>query len=155
MRPVLDALHGTLTRASTSSDLKDRAKQMMHPKQYVHEIAGGILRVKAWKEEDFFIKKRNCPVWRNGAWIKCNGEGNNSIGLIESCGLDLIGIEEATSHIARNRACAIAMEIFESNLDMVEKLKSFSHLFKPKEAEDKKEEGKTVISKANQLITNK
>ena len=86
-----------------------------------------------------YIRKRNCPVWRNGAWVKCEGEGNNAIGLIESCSLDLIGIEESTSHIARNRACAIAMEIFEKNPDIVEKVKSFPHLLQPKEVKDREE----------------
>jgi hypothetical protein len=104
---------------------------MMHPKQYIHELAGGILHVKAWKEEDYAIKKRSCPVWRNGTWTACHGLGNNSIGLIESYGIDLIGIEEKSSHVARNRACAIAMEVFETNPDLIDKLKSLAQLISP------------------------
>ena len=145
MKPVLDALFRSLT--SNSSDLREKARQMMHPKQYVHELGGGILRVKAWREEDFAAKRRNCPVWGNGAWSKCEGEGNNAIGLIESCGLHFIGIEEHSAHIARNRACAIAMEVFERNPELIEKLKSFSHLLKPKEAKDQQEE---VIGKSKE-----
>lgn len=142
MKPVLEALYNTLTTSSDSSEIRDKARQMMHPKQYVHELAGGILRVKAWREEDFAIKKRNCPVWRNGNWVRCTGEGNSYIGLIESCGLDFIGIEETTSHIARNRACAIAMEIFETNTDMIDILKSFTSLLHPGRGKDDEEEAK-------------
>ncbi len=139
MKPVLEAIHGTLTNGSNPSEIRAKANQMMHPKQYVHELAGGILRVKAWKEEDFALKRRNCPVWRNGMWTRCQGEGNNAIGLIESCGLDLIGIEEKTAHVARNRACALTMEIFETNRELTEKLKTLPSLLKPTSNKDQDE----------------
>lgn len=135
MQPILNALL-TALYTRNSSDLRTKAREMMHPKQYVHELAGGILNVKAWKEEDFALRRRNCPVWRNGLWTACEGGGNNSIGLVESFGIDLVGIEEQSSHVARNRACAIAMEIFEKNTDLILKLKSFSQLLRPKADEE-------------------
>ncbi len=149
MDPILDALRKALLTRNNSTDLKTKAREMMHPKQYVHELAGGILNVKAWQEEDFAIRRRHCPVWRNGDWITCEGTGNNSIGLIESFGIDLVGIEEKTSHIARNRACAMAMEVFETNTDLITKLKSFSQLLRPKEVveeEDKEDDLKEDIN---------
>jgi len=130
MQPILDALLSSLA-SRNSNDMRGKAHAMMHPKQYVHEVAGGVLSVKAWNEEDFVIRRRNCPVWKDGKWIKCEGVGNNSIGLIESFGLDLIGIEESSSHVARNRACSIAMQIFEANPDLAAKLKSFIQLLNP------------------------
>jgi hypothetical protein len=131
LQPILDVLLVALSNMN-SDDKRTKAREMMHPKQYVHELAGGVLTVKAWQEEYFGIQRRHCPVWRNGGWITCEGVGNNFVGLIESFGIDIIGIEEKSSHVARNRACAIAMEVFEANPDLVVKLKSFPQLLRRK-----------------------
>ena len=76
----------------------------------------------------FAVKKRHCPVWKNGIWGKATRDGSSCIGLIESCGIDLVGIEEQSSHVARNLSCAVAMEVFEKHPDLIEKLKSFTQL---------------------------
>jgi len=145
LQPIVNALLRALSCRNTK-DMESKAREMMHPKQYIHELGGGIINVKAWKEEKFALRKQNCLVWKNGSWRKCEGKGNNFIGLIESFGIDLVGIEESSSHVTRNRACAIAMEVFESNTDLIEKLKRFSLLLKPKE--DPKE-GITKETKAD------
>lgn len=49
-----------------------------------------------------------------------------------------MGISESSSHVARNRACAIAMEVFAQNNDLIEKLRAISLLLRQKDdiAED-------------------
>ena len=124
LRPILDALTTALTGMVTD-DVQSRARAMVHPKQYVHELGGGIMSVKSWREEVLAIK-RSCPVWKDGGlWGEAQRDGSNHIGVIESFGIDIIGIEEKTSHVARNRACAITMEVFERNPELIEKLKCF------------------------------
>jgi len=94
-------------------------------------IAGGILNVKSWKEEVFAITKPNCPIWKGGGiWGQAERHGTAHIGLIESLGIDIIGIEERSAHIARNRACAIAMLVFETHPDLIETLQSFSQVLR-------------------------
>eukprot|EP00558_Chaetoceros_sp_UNC1202_P008523 CAMPEP_0197240492 /NCGR_PEP_ID=MMETSP1429-20130617/6771_1 /TAXON_ID=49237 /ORGANISM="Chaetoceros sp., Strain UNC1202" /LENGTH=140 /DNA_ID=CAMNT_0042700141 /DNA_START=1 /DNA_END=423 /DNA_ORIENTATION=+ len=139
MKPIVDALTRTLSRIE-SSDIKSKARAMVHPKQYVHELAGGILSVKSWREEIFAIKKSGCPVWKDGIWGEGERDGSNFIGVIESYGIELIGVEEKSSHVARNRACAITMEVFEKNPDLIDTLKSFTQLFKTEVAEKGKDE---------------
>ena len=89
--------------------------------------------MKAWKEEAFALRRRNCPVWRNGSWGEGEKEGNAAIGLIESFGIDLVGISESSSHVARNRACALAMLVFTKYPELIDKLKGISSMMKPKE----------------------
>jgi len=60
-------------------------------------------------------------------------DGNGSIGLIESFGIDLVGISETSCHVARNRACAIAMDKFAQNNDLIEKLRGISLLLRQKD----------------------
>lgn len=142
MKPILDALVTALV-SSNIDEMKNKAQNMMHPKQFVHELAGGIIHVKAWKEEAFALRKRNCPIWRNTCWGVGEKEGNGSIGLIESFGIDLVGISESSSHVARNRACAIAMEVFAKNNDLIEKLRGISLLLRQKD-ESGEEDGNNV-----------
>jgi len=131
MRPIVDALT-TALQGRVADDVTSKARAMVHPKQYVHELAGGILNVKSWREEIFAVKKNSCPVWKEGIWGEANFDGSNNIGVIESFGIDLIGIEEKSSHVARNRACAITMEVFETHPDLIDKLKSLTQLFQGK-----------------------
>jgi len=131
MNPVVDSLTKALKHRNIN-DMQSKARAMVHPKQYVHELAGGILNVKSWREDIYSAKKRNIPVWKSGIWGLGNREGSNYIGLIESCGIDLLGIEEQSSHVARNRACAITMEIFEKNPDLIDKLKNLAALISNK-----------------------
>jgi len=145
MKPILDALVTALV-SSNIDEMKNKAQNMMHPKQFVHELAGGIIHVKAWKEEAFALRKRNCPIWRNTCWGVGEKEGNGSIGLIESFGIDLVGISESSSHVARNRACAIAMEVFAKNNDLIEKLRGISLLLRQKD-ESGEEDGNTGAEK--------
>jgi len=45
MKPILDALVSALA-SSNIDEMKNKAKNMMHPKQFVHELAGDIIHVK-------------------------------------------------------------------------------------------------------------
>ncbi len=121
-------MEGTIT-----NDMTTKARGMVHPKQYVHELGGGIMTVKSWKEEILAIKKA-CPIWKEGGlWGEAQRNGSNHVGVIESFGIDIIGIEEKSSHIARNRACAITMEVFERHPEIIGKLKKFCTLIQRKE----------------------
>ena len=125
LKPILSAVASAL--ASRSTDVvRDKARSMMHPKQFIHEMAGGIIQVKAWREESFALRQIQCPVWRKNHWSTGKKEGNGSIGLIDSFGIDIVGVAETSSHVARNRTCAIAMEIFMANSDLIDKLKVIS-----------------------------
>lgn len=61
MKPILNALMSALA-SNNVDEMKNKAQNMMHPKQFVHELAGGIIHVKVWKEEAFALRRRNCPI---------------------------------------------------------------------------------------------
>ena len=95
------------------------------------------MSVKSWKEEILAIK-RFCPVWKDGGfWGEADRDGSNHVGVIETFGIDLIGIEERSSHVARNRACAIVMEIFERNPKLLESLKRVGTLIQDENVGEK------------------
>lgn len=126
MMPVIKALTSAL--AMVGKDVRSKARAMVHPKQYVHELGGGIMSVKSWKEEIFALK-RACPVWKDGGlWGEAQRDGSNNIGVLESFGIDIIGIEEKSSHVARNRACAITMEVFKRNPELIENIKRLGNI---------------------------
>ena len=144
-KPVMDALE-TALKGLIVDDVRSKARAMVHPKQYVHELGGGVLSVKSWREEVLAIK-RSCPVWKDGGmWGKAQRDGSNHIGLIESFGIDILGIEEKSAHVARNRACAITMEVFEKHPDLVDKLKHLAQLLQGKDVKTDEEKEDAVTS---------
>ena len=141
MNPVLTALQVAL-KGMTVDDLTSKiSRGMIHPKQFVNELAGGILNVKSWREGEFAIKKTTCPVWKGrGTFGLAEKHGTAHIGLIESLGIDIIGIEESSAHVARNRACAIAMLVFKNHPELIETLQGFSRMIRDGTLNNEEEE---------------
>ena len=136
LKPIIDTISPTLN--DCQSDPNERARKMlMHPKQELHEMAGGILQIKAWKEEDFAGLKLNCPVWCGDSWGRANEQGNGTVGVVHSLGINLTAALEPNSQVARNRACALVVSAFHQVPALMDKLKAIFRTIVPrKEVED-------------------
>lgn len=131
MNPVLNALQVAL-EVRTVDDLTLKVSRgMIHPKQFIHELAGGILNVKSWRAAEFAMKKPTCPIWKgHGVFGLAEKHGTTHIGVIESLGISIIGVEESSAHVARNRACAIAMLVFENHPELIKTLQKMTEEFR-------------------------
>jgi hypothetical protein len=93
-------------------------------------FAGGAVSVKSWKEEMFAVKKSSCPVWKDGIWGRADFIGCLYIGLVQCFGIDLIGFQEKSPHVARNRTCAIAMTAFQAHPELIDTVNDLSQLLR-------------------------
>lgn len=125
LRPILNAVSKELNDEDQSV-LKHKAHRMMHPKQGVHELAGRFLQVRSWREEVFATQYSDCPVWRGSQWGPPNRQSNGAVGQVLCCGLNVVAVAEGTSHVAKNRACALAVHFFQRSPELLETVQRLS-----------------------------
>lgn len=125
MKPILDAVSKYL-ECEDPTMLKDKVKTLMHPKQVVHEIAGRYLQLRSWRESAFATEFPNCPVWRGMQWGLPNTQSNDCIGQVLCCGMNVIALSEATTHIAKNRVCAFAVSFFRRSPELLENVQKIA-----------------------------
>lgn len=100
--------------------LKSQTREMMHPKQVIHEMAGRHLQVRTCREDVFAIQNKNCPVWRGNSWGFPNQQSSSSIGQVICSGMSVLAVAESTSVVAKNRACSLAVAFFTNNPVLLE-----------------------------------
>lgn len=124
LKPVLDCLLQIVSNGDIT-DKKSVNRMIGHPKQYIVENLGDMLRVTTWREDKCALRepKIRCPIWKDGFWGTSSYDGSNFIGLVEIFGIELFGVEEKSARVAINRTCALVVEIFESNPDLGLKLR--------------------------------
>lgn len=111
MRSILSAVKKQID-CEDPADIKAKVRELMHPKQVIHELAGRYLQLRSWRESAFATQFPTCPVWRGMQWGLPNTQSNDCIGQVVCCGMNVIALSESTVHIAKNRVCAFAVSFF-------------------------------------------
>lgn len=138
--PVLQAVKDSIL-SSDEATTRMKARGMMHPKQVLHEMGGGILSLRSWREDKFALNEgagSRCPVWRNHKWCLANPDGNGAVGAVYCCGIRVVSVAENSSHIAKNRACALAVAFLRDCApELIERLRGvFSTLSKERDGDN-------------------
>ncbi|CAB9506327.1 Dicer-like protein 1 [Seminavis robusta] len=102
----------------------DKSIVMVHPKKAMQELGGSVLELKVMREEKFAALKPDIPVWLGKRWGKAKLDGQRYVGCIECLGDTLISVSDASSEVAGNRACALAVELLEKDVQLTTRLKT-------------------------------
>ena len=125
MKSLLDAVSAQLNFEETEK-VEAKVKDFMHPKQVIHELAGRHLQLRSWREASFAIQFPSCPVWRGMQWGLPTSQSNDFIGQIVCCGMNVIALSDASSHTAKNRVCAFAVNFFKRKPLLLEKIRKIA-----------------------------
>jgi len=137
LKPIIDTITCALKHGDEFNPNKYAKDIFMHPKQELHEMGGGILCLKTWREEDFAGCQVECPLWCDSKWGEASEQGAGTVAVVQSLGINLVSALEQNTHVAKNRACALAVFAFHKFPDLMEKLKEVKKsISTPKEEED-------------------
>lgn len=115
IRPITESL---------PSSAFDSINSCLHPKQLLFEMTGGIVRVRAYKEDAFHRLGIPCPLWNGNGNVKCtDSENTRYVGLVSCKEIIIVAVAESSSRAASNVACALAVDIFKSNPSILSRLK--------------------------------
>jgi len=123
-----------------SYDLQEKASRLMHPKQVMKHLKM-YLTVKACREDTFLARFPNELVWFGDHWEKPNPYGNGSIGHVTCCGVNIVAVlDRSSSLIAKNRACALAVNILKQKPQILDDLDLIVMMLKPENSTNKCDE---------------
>lgn len=123
MKPILNSLSRALCK-KRCDESKLVVRKIMHPRQRIHELVGGLVNIKILRE-DMFSNQENlcsCPIWNGDILGVVTNYGTSYIGLVESYGIGLFGVRDRSAYVAQNRACDMTLELFEERPELLKKL---------------------------------
>ncbi len=95
----------------------------LHPKQHLFEMAGTFVSVRAYLEEDFLRLKDSSRFWKGKSGTDSSHTNSKYIGVVR-CSDVIVAVARASSHRAAiNVACALAVEIFKANPQIIDRLR--------------------------------
>lgn len=98
-----------------------------------------MLRVKSSQDDAYKNRKHMFPIWSGGSFLKSreNYEYDRSyVASLTAFGADIIGLQENTSQVARNKMCAIVKALSQKYPDVFHKLEEMKVLFKHSKEEE-------------------
>jgi hypothetical protein len=100
---------------------------------------GGMLKVKSSQCDAYKNRKIVFPIWSGGRFLKTreNYEYDRSyVASLTAFGADIIGLQENSSQVARNKICAIVKSLSQKYPDVFHKLEEIKILFKHSKEEE-------------------
>eukprot|EP00804_Cyclotella_cryptica_P016705 CCRYP_002011-RB/>CCRYP_002011-RB protein AED:0.04 eAED:0.04 QI:412/1/1/1/0.83/0.85/7/239/1584 len=121
IRPILQSI----CSLTVSSDPSWNVRGILHPKQHLYQMTGGIVRVRAYKGDKF----RGLGI----PWFCSEGNKDNEgyIGVVSCKGLTIAAVWESSSRAAINVSCSLAVDLLAANPHILDKLRDF-HLISKK-----------------------
>lgn len=113
LKPVLDVL---LTYGCEMD--------VMHPKKRLQEMVGEILVVESMSEDAF---QADVPILDGDLWRSSSRYGTHTIGYIQFQDQVLFAVADPSPSVARNKACAIIVQVLERNPEVLKGLQDLRH----------------------------
>ena len=111
--PLIQSLSNLLT-AEGSRNLTE----ILHPKQHLYEMTGGMVRVRVYKHDRFDVHPR---VWNFG-------NGGEYIGVVTGKGVVIAAVVDNSREKAVNLSCELAVQILKENPDIMPHLRGVNSI---------------------------
>lgn len=98
-----------------------------------------MLKVKSSQGGAYKNRKNMLPIWSRGSFLKTreNYEYDRSyVASLTAFGADIMGLQENTSQVARNKICAIVKSLSQKHPDLFHKLVEIKVLFQHSNEEE-------------------
>lgn len=115
---IISPLTQSLLHLLTSDDSAGHLAGILHPKQNLYEMTGGIVSVRTYKEEVFL--QMGSLLWNFGN--RSNGVGY--VGVVSCKQIPIAAVVEASRDAATNVACELAAHILNENPSIITRLQS-------------------------------
>ena len=117
---IISPLTQSLLHLLTSDDSTCHLAGILHPKQNLYEMTGGIVSVRTYKEEAFLQMGFPSLLWNFGN--RSNGVGY--VGVVRCKEIVIAALVEASRDAATNVACELAAHILNENPSIITRLQS-------------------------------
>jgi hypothetical protein len=110
LKPVLDVLltHGEYI-------------DLVHPKKKLQELVGELLVVETTWEDTFHQK---IPLLDGNSLRPADPYGTQGIGYVSFMDTILVAVSDSSRAVARNKACAIIVQVLTSDLNLLQRLQN-------------------------------
>ena len=114
LKPVLDVIliHGEYI-------------DLVHPKKKLQELVGELLVVETTWEDNF---SQNIPLLDGSQLRFADPYGTQGIGYVRFMDTLLVAVSDSSRAVARNKACAIIVQVLESDLNLLQRLQNLRYL---------------------------
>jgi hypothetical protein len=114
LKPILDVI----LQCGGDIDLE-------HPKKTLQELVGSLLVVDTMWEDAFL---QDMPLVDSSLWRFADPYGTQAIGYIHFMGTILLAVADPSRAVARNKACAIMIQVLTSKTDLLQRLQDLRYL---------------------------
>jgi len=114
LKPVLDVIlmHGEYI-------------DLVHPKKKLQELVGELLVVETTWEDNFH---QNIPLLDGSQLRFADPYGTQGIGYVRFMDTILVAVSDSSRAVARNKACAIIVQVLISDLNLLKRLQNLRYL---------------------------
>ena len=94
----------------------------MHPKKALQEMIGEIFHLETSWETDFAKQQASINVLEGNRWRRPDPSSSNVVAYIHWMDVVFVAVSDASAVIARNKACAIAVQTLQRHPDIYARL---------------------------------
>lgn len=96
--------------------------QLIHPKKALQELVGGVLSLETTWESNFANQHESASVLDGNTWRMVDPLSNYVVGYVHFMDHILVAVSDASATVARNTACAIAVQALQRNPHILKRL---------------------------------
>jgi hypothetical protein len=114
LRPMSDAL--------LSMKQESKTIRLMHPKKALQEMMGEIFQLQTSWETDFAKQQAAINLLDGKRWRQPDPSSPNVVAYIDWMDVVFVAVSDASAVIARNKACAIAVQTLKRHPELYQRL---------------------------------